>query len=436
MIPLPVLLLCGPAVAGAATAANPAPDSQPVLRHLTIRGAERTRDSLMRGAIPVEEGDAIGAGDLRETRRRLEDTSLFSRVDVETTAAGPDLPDTVDLDVDVEERHGFGGWAAVGGRLAIDLVKQRLTTRYVNLAGRGVTLGGFYRWERTQPQTSFELDSVRPFGLGVSVHLGGLTGRPTYDVDDDGQDISTLRTRGGDFGLRRVVGPRTTVGAGVHFRDRTWSVAGPDTESGRVSALQVGIDHRLVDRPRHRLDVALGAMSASEVWGSDLTFSRTLVRASYRGLVGAPAQDAALQRTELAAQVHWGRGGESTPLDEMFAPGAASQMELPLRAHRQKRGGVLGHAPIGRTLLLGNFEWRQRVWSGAWRGGTFQAATVLFYDVARLGDTARGMPSETVHDLGFGLRIGMGRSLILRGDFAASPSDGKTSLTVGIGHAF
>jgi outer membrane protein assembly factor BamA len=180
------------------------------------------------------------------------------------------------------------------------------------------------------------------------------------------------------------------------------------------------------------LDLALGGMRASTGWGSDLSFTRSLARASYRAWLAPQEAAVALQPSEVAAQFHWGRGGASTPLDEMFAPGAASQMELPLRAHRQKRGGVLGRAAIGRTLALANVEWRQRLF----RRGTFQAGSALFYDFARVGDTARGLSSEVLHDIGFGLRIGTGRGLILRGDFAYSLTDGKTALTAGLGHAF
>ena len=412
-----------------ASAASAGSEARPVVRTVVILGAEHTRESLVRAEIRVREGEALGPEDVRETRRRLEETGLFTRVDVRVRPVGTDL---VDVEVDLADRHGLGGLGEVGGRLAVDLAKSRITTRYANIAGRGVTAGVFYRWQRTQPQLGFELDAVRPFGIGVNVHAGALTGRPTYDLDDDGRDPFTLRTRGADFRLRRVVGPRITAEAGVHYRMRTYTVSRPDTPSGRVSALHAGLEHRIVDRARHRLDLALGGMRASSAWGSDLSFTRSLARATYRGALAPPEIDIALQPSEIAAQIHWGRGGASTPLDEMFSPGAASQMELPLRAHRQKRGGVLGRGPIGRTLALLNAEWRHRLV----RKGTFQVGTALFYDGARVGETAQGLSSTTLHDVGFGIRIGMGRTLILRGDFAYSPTDGNNALTAGLGHAF
>jgi hypothetical protein len=105
-------------------------------------------------------------------------------------------------------------------------------------------------------------------------------------------------------------------------------------------------------------------------------------------------------------------------------------MPLPLRAHRQKRGGVLGHGPIGRSLVLMNAEWRQRV--GAARG--VGVAAILFYDGARVGRMARG-GGDTLHDVGVGLRVGVGGAL-LRADWGHGITDGRNSLTAGIGQVF
>ena len=115
----------------------------------------------------------------------------------------------------------------------------------------------------------------------------------------------------------------------------------------------------------------------------------------------------------------------------MFAPGAASEMELPLRAHRQKNGGVLGGAPIARSLALANFEWRQRLL----RRKAFQVGYVLFYDGGVMGRTAQG-GDETLHDVGIGLRLGLRGKLLLRGDWGYGLTDGKNALTAGIGQVF
>jgi hypothetical protein len=135
----------------------------------------------------------------------------------------------------------------------------------------------------------------------------------------------------------------------------------------------------------------------------------------------------------FATQLQWGVGGTGMPLDDMFAPGAASEMDLPLRAHRQKSGGVLGVTPIGRGLLLANVEWRQRLIHH--RLG--QAGIVLFYDGARISDSAQGPRETNLHDVGVGLRVRVKGAPILRLDYGWSlTGDGKTALTAGVGHVF
>jgi hypothetical protein len=401
---------------------------RPIVRYVTVSGLRYTREELVRREVAATEGSALEAEGLRETRRRLEETGLFRRIDL---GVKPIEPGYADLEVQLSDRHGFGPPLDVLARAGLDLTRKRITTRYTNVGGRGVSLGASYRWERTQPSIGFEVDAVRPFGLGINLRAAALRARPTYDIDDDGRDPFTLRTRGADFGLRRVLGARTTVEAGLHYRNRTYTVVRSDTPSGRVSALQLGVERRLIDAARHRLDLGLAGLSASPAWGSDLSFARALVRAGYRASLAAPEAHVALQRSELAAQVFWGLAGSGTPLDEMFAPGAASQMEFPLRAHRQKRGGVLGRGPIGRRLALANVEWRQRLI----RSGTFQVGMVVFTDTVWVGETARG-GGATFYDVGAGLRLGRAHSTILRADFAYSPRDGKTSLTAGIGQVF
>jgi hypothetical protein len=426
---IPLVLILAQAAATETTDGDTAAlvASRPVVRHVVVRGLEHTRSAIVRRQIAVTEGDTLDESMLRRMRRRLEETGLFGGVDVSATAAGPGRADLV---VALTERHGFGVPVELIGRAVVDLSKGRITARYANVAGVGLTLGGWYRWERTQPSAGLRLDAVDPFGLGANLSLEALGARPTYDLDD-GLDPFTLRTRGADLGLRRVVGSRTAAGVGLRYRERRYTVARPDTIPGRVLGLQVALDHRFLDGPRHRLEVGVLALTASPLWGSDLDFTRGVARLAYRAVLGLPEPRVPVQRSEVAVQLQLARAGERTPLDEMFAPGAASEMPFPLRAHRQKRSGVLGRAPIGRTLALANFEARQRLY----RCSAVQIGAALFYDVGRIGHRADG-ETAILHDVGAGLRVGLGRSTLLRADFGYGVTDGKTALTAGVGQVF
>jgi hypothetical protein len=115
----------------------------------------------------------------------------------------------------------------------------------------------------------------------------------------------------------------------------------------------------------------------------------------------------------------------------MFAPGGSPDMELPLRAHRQTREGRLGVTPLGRSLTLGNVEWRRRVVSRA----AFQAGFVLFYDAARIARRPDG-ENVTLHDVGAGLRLAFAGSPVLRLDYGHGLTDGKNAFFMGLNQVF
>jgi hypothetical protein len=196
--------------------------------------------------------------------------------------------------------------------------------------------------------------------------------------------------------------------------------------TGRFVALELGLDHTFWSGRRHALKGSVRATTA----GGDVRFSRGIARLVHHLHVQQP-DGLPLEHGSIAVQVIAGLGGHATPIDEMFAPGAASEMELPLRAHRQKNGGVLGVAPIAQEIALANVEWRQRLL----RRKTFQLGYVLFYDGGAMGRTAQG-GDAILHDVGIGLRLGLRGKLLLRGDWAHGLSDGRNALTAGIGQVF
>lgn len=402
---------------------------RPRLRTITVHGLRHTRDRVARDEIVVAEGALLEADRLRETTRRLEETGLFDAVALRPTVV-EGAPGTVDLVVDLAERHGLGSLAMVGARAAVDLTRQKVRLRYVNVAGAGISVGAELKWERTQPFLGVVVDMVRPFGLPANVQVEASRARPQYDLQTGEGGPFTLRRRGGELRLRRVIGPRTTAEVGIEGRERTFTVTRQDATPGTLLASWAGADVRVLDRRRHRADASLRVTRAGSLLGGDVVFTRALARAVYQATFDDEA-GAALPARVFAAQVHLGAGTSGMPLDEMFAPGAASEMELPLRAHRQKRNGILGIAPIGRGLGLVNLEWRERLV----RTPMAQGGIVFFYDGARVTERAQG-GATTLHDLGVGVRLGLRRSLVGRVDFAHGLTDGKNTLTAGVGQAF
>jgi hypothetical protein len=398
---------------------------RPALGEVKVIGLDHVHETAVRRELTVDEGGRLEVEDYRNTRLRLEETGFFDAVEMRPIVTAPGR---VDLQIDVLERHGFGSLAELAARGAVDLSRKKVRLQYGNLVP-GISVGGEYKWEATQPFLGFALDAFRPLGFPGMVSIDGLRSRPSYDLED-GSGRFRLRTRGGGVRGRVVVGTRTVAEAGVRFRDRTWDVPRADTPDGNLVGLQLGVDHTFWSGRRHDLAGSIRSLTAAGALGSDVRFTRTLARVVHHLHVQRP-DGIPLEHGSIAAQVQVGYGGDGLPLDEMFTPGAASEMDLPLRAHRQKASGVLGRAPISRSIALLNLEWRQRLF----RTGVGQVGYVLFYDGGWMGRTAKG-EDLTLHDVGVGLRFGLRGATLLRADYGWALRDGKTALTAGIGQVF
>jgi hypothetical protein len=396
---------------------------QPRLDQVEIKGLVHTHDRVARRELAVSPESVLDLGAYRETRLRLEELRIFSRIELRPL---PKQAGHVDLEVDLAERHGFGDRVEIATRSAVNAIRKKIVLRYFDLGGEGINLGLDYKWQRTQPHLRGSVEWPRPFGLPANLRVEALRARPSYDLGGP----FTLRTRGGDASLRRVVGPGTVAEVGWRVRDRTFSIVRPDAPDGRISGYELALDHRFVDRRRNRFDLSARFFQALSSLGSDLSYPLGQVALRYHGSLSLP-DGKPIARSALAAQLILGRGGRRTPLDEMFTPGASSEMEYPLRGHYVRRRGILGGTAIGKDLDLLNVELRQRLADTT----HFQLGAVAFYDAARLEASAQG-GSRRMHDLGLGLRLAS-RGLLLRLDYGRSVSgDGKNAWTGGLGQAF
>jgi tetratricopeptide (TPR) repeat protein len=396
---------------------------QPRLGEIQVKGLVHTRDRVVGREIALSPDGVLDLGRYRETRLRLEELGIFNRIALRPL---PRELGQVDLEVDLAERYGFGDRAQLAIQTAVNAVRKKVVLRYFNLAGTGVNLGLDYKWQQTQPHLEGSIEWPRPFGLPANLRVEALGARPTYDLGE----TFTMRTRGADVSVRRVVGPGTVAELGWRIRNRTFSAARPDAPDGRISGYQLGLDHRFVDRRRYRLDASARFFQSLAGLGSDVSYPLGEIALRYHGFISLP-DGKPIARTELAAQLIVGRGGDRTPLDQMFTPGASSQMDYPLRGHYVRRGGILGGTAIGRDLDLLNVELRQRIADRP----HFQLGAVAFYDGARLDTTAQG-GARKMNDVGVGLRLAL-RGLITRVDYGRSLSgDGKNAWTGGIGQVF
>jgi hypothetical protein len=398
---------------------------EPRLGDVRLTGLQKTRDRVARRELRFTEGELLRADSFRESRLRLLEVGVFPRVRLR---AVPREDRKADVDIALIERHGFGTWQELAGSTVANLLRSQVRLRYFNVGGEGVVLRAEYKWEDTQPHVLGGVSWPRPFGLPARLIVFGLRARPSYALDDG---ALTLHTPGPDVALRRVVGARTVVEAGWRFRERTYSRPRPDAPDGTLSALALVVERSLVDSTRTRLTATANVGGAGSALGSDVRYAQGTFGLRFEHELALP-DDHVLPPSTLAARLIYGTGSDGLPLDAMYAPGAGSEVDYPLRGHEQKTDGVLGLTPIGRTMALLNLEWRRRVWARP----IAQVGVVAFADVIQITRRAVG-DDGTLTDVGLGLRVGWSGSWIFRADFGWSLSgDGRSAFSAGFGQSF
>jgi hypothetical protein len=401
------------------------PLGKPALHAVEIGGLRRTRDRVARREIGLAEGETLTAAGLRAARRRLEEVGVFERI---TLRPQPRGDGTADLEVALAERHGLAhGPVDFLVSTGVNLAWQRLRLRYSNLGGRGVSLGGSHRWQENRRETALQLQWPGPLGLPATLRFVGFRGEQAYELGG----AFDMRRRGIDVGLRHVLGGGTVASAGLRVRDRAFSVARADAEAGLLAGLEAGLDTRLLDERRHRLDATVRLFAAGRALGSEVGYVQADAELRYEGLLSRP-EGLTVERSLLAVRVRSGWGSHGLPVDEMYAPGVSPESDLPLRAHPLTRGGVIGANPVGRSVLLLNAELRQRlVHRASWDFGA-----VAFSDTAWVGRPADGSATKWLQDVGVGLRFSLLAGPTIRIDQAWGLVDGRRTLFIGLSQAF
>ncbi len=401
------------------------PLGQPALHAVEVAGLRHTSDRVARREIGLAEGETLTVAGLRAARRRLEETGVFERI---TLRPQPRGDGTADLEVALAERHGFAdGPVDFLLTTGVNLAWKRLRLRYSNLGGTGVSLGGSWRWQENRPETALQLQWPRPFGLPGTLRIAGFRGEQAYDLGS----AFDMRRRGIDAGVRHVLGGGAVASVGLRVRDRQFSAVREDAPRGLLAGVEAGLDTRLVETRRHRLDATVRLFAAGRAAGSDVGYAQADGELRYDGVL-SKLEGLSVERSVLAVRVRGGWGSDGLPVDEMYAPGVSPESDLPLRAHPLTRGGALGANPIGRSVLLVNAEWRQRLLHRpSWDFGA-----VAFSDTASVWRPAQGSTTKWLHDVGVGLRFSLLAGPTVRIDHAWGLVDGRRTLFVGLSQAF
>ena len=398
---------------------------RPSLRSVEIGGLRKTTDAVARREIGLREGATLTPAALRAARRRLEETGVFERV---TLRPRPRGDGTADLEVALAERHGFAhGPLDFLVTTGVNLAWKRLRLRYSNLGGTGVSLGASARWQENRPEAALQLQWPRPLGVPATLHLAGFRGEQAYELGG----AFDMRRGGVDASLRHVLGGGTVASVGVRLRDRSFSAVRPDATPGLLAGVEAGLDARLVEARRHRLDAAARLFAAGRATGSDVAYVQADGELRYEATLSRP-EGLSVERSVFALRVRGGWGSDGLPVDEMYAPGVSPESDLPLRAHPLTRGGALGANPIGRSVVLVNAEWRQRLLHRP----TWDLGAVAFADSASVWRPADGSSAKWLLDGGVGVRLAFLAGPTLRFDHAWGLVDGHRALFIGLSQAF
>jgi hypothetical protein len=398
---------------------------RPTLGAVGIQGLRKTGDTVARREIALAEGSTLTPAALRAARRRLEETGVFERV---TMRARPSGDGTADLDVALTERHGFAqGPLDFLVTTGVNLAWKRLRLRYSGLGGTGLSLGASVRWQENRPETALQLQWPRLLGLPATLHLAGFRGEQAYELGGP----FDMRRRGVDASLRHVLGGGAVATLGVRARDRSFSADRPDAPPGLVVGLEAGLDARLVETRRQRLDARVRLFGSGRATGSDVACVQADGELRYERVLSRP-EGLTVERSVLVLRARGGWGSDSLPVDDMYAPGVSPESDLPLRAHPLTREGALGANPIGRSVVLVNGEWRLRLLHRA----TWDLGAVAFADGVSVWRPAEGSADGWLLDAGVGLRLAFLAGPTLRIDHAWGLADGRKALYVGLSQAF
>jgi outer membrane protein insertion porin family len=372
-----------------------------------IAGLTVTRPYVVRRELPFAPGDPLTAVDLAETRRRLDATRIFDRVEVE--ARGPADAPFRDVEIVVREakpwrlefgagyatEEGFRGYVALGhdnlfgtGRSAG--VRERVSQKgdRTDLEYREPWLFGTV-WQgeadafrERKEEIGFVSDSL---GTTFTVQRDLLTRlfRPDEPTDHPGFLRGGVRYRLEQF-RRHDIDP-TLLADGIQERD--------DLVTSVMPFLTLELRDQPADPRRgsfHYTSFEVG----SEALGGQINFVKFRLEDSWFFSWLPPTVLAISSRLGMAAPYG---GTDDLVIEDRFKAGGSTT----IRGYEQDRVGPVdatGNPLGGDFRILLNFEWRFPIWR--WLGG------VTFFDVGAVTPRVNDFsPSDFYPGTGAGLRI-------------------------------
>lgn len=167
------------------------------VNRINIQGNARTLDEVIRREFRLAEGDPYNASKLKRTQQRINNLGFFKTVDIKNVPDA-EVPDKVDIDVDVEEKSTGeltlgAGFSTADGPLGDISISER------NLLGKGQQIRANFTVSAARQE--FDIGFTEPYFMDKNVAAGfdlfktkldGSSSRisRSYDIDSNG---GTLR---------------------------------------------------------------------------------------------------------------------------------------------------------------------------------------------------------------------------------------------------
>ena len=363
---------------------------------IVVAGLETTRDSVIRGRLPFEEGDPLGSGDLLEVRRRLVSMGIFRSVEVNLLEPEEPISERNVLIRVVEGPRTSIGYGA--GYSEREQVRGEGEWTRNNLFGRGHTLSLFARFSFKGTRTIATYRGAENVEGEVPIFVSA------FRESQDRESLDFIRSGIGVQFTRRFFGRNVFLRYDFttselfdlkinpnqidrNFADNLWLSS--------VSA-SVVTDSRddPVDPRRGRFGI-VDLEWSSGILGSKAPFLKGLAQQYVFFPVGGQVVFAAAGRLGLA----WTLGADEpalVPITERFFAGGATT----LRGYKLDRAGPLdtsGYPLGGNMLIVANLEVRFPIF-GSLRGAVFSDHGGVYNEVNsfRTGDAG--------HNVGAGFR--------------------------------
>ena len=199
------------------------PGQQVTVRRINFAGNTKTADEVLRREMRQMEGALASNEKIDLSKVRLERTGFFKTVDIKP-ARIPNVPDQVDLNVNVEEQHSGTSTLAVGFSQSGGITFQAGLSQ-TNFLGTGNSVS--VDLSRSETQDSYNLSVTDPYFTIDGVRRGyNMYYRKTKLDDDYNVNNYVTDSFGGGISFGYPIDENQSISAGLNI-DQTDVTTGP-----------------------------------------------------------------------------------------------------------------------------------------------------------------------------------------------------------------